>query len=107
MSEVNPFDAARDPALGRLLREHLEAADPAGFMARMRSAARNRPLDSRDVLARWLYPGIAAAVAVALAFGAWSLVAPAEPSTGGIPAQWLAAGPPDRDVVLITLVEGR
>ncbi|MEP6574249.1 MAG: hypothetical protein ABJD11_16225 [Gemmatimonadota bacterium] len=107
MNELNPFDGARDQALGRVLREHLDGADAAGFVARMRRAARTRPLDSRDVLARWLYPGMAAAAAIAFAFGIWNRLERPEQATGRIPVQWLADAPPDHNAVLITLVEGR
>jgi hypothetical protein len=67
----NPFDTGRDEPLGRLLRQHLEADDEAGFVARVRRAL-PAPRTSWDVLAEWSRPGIAAALLAATALG-WAL----------------------------------
>jgi len=75
MKDFDSFDHRPDPALGRLLREHLVPADHEEFVARMRAAARSEGLGRRaarpwlgpaalDLPDGWFRPGIAAAAAV-------------------------------------------
>lgn len=117
MTDFNPFNAAPDPALGRVLREELTAADPAGFVARVRAAIlRDQPDSAWDVLARWTRPGIVAAAGVALVAGLWlgfGLEAPTDAASiadtvqsAGVPAPLLGALP-GPDAVLAAAVEGR
>jgi hypothetical protein len=63
MTIPEPFDAGRDHALGRLLREHLDPGHHDAFVARF-TAAWHAPRVS-DVLARWTRAGIAAAALIA------------------------------------------
>ena len=53
MTGHDPFDARPDAALGRLLREHLDAGDDAAFRARIEGALRSEADSSWTVLARW------------------------------------------------------
>ena len=64
----SPFDSERDPRLGDALHRVLDAGDTAAFVARVlaRVAAGPAPW---DVLAGWARPGIAAALAAAMAAG--------------------------------------
>ena len=75
MKDLDSFDHRPDPAIGRLLREHLVPQDDAEFVTRMQAAARHAGLGSRaarpwrgvagwDVPDRWFRPGIAAAAAI-------------------------------------------
>lgn len=71
MKDFDSFDHRPDPALGRLLREHLVPGDHEEFVARMRAAARREGLGRRvarpaalDLPDGWFRPGIAAAAAV-------------------------------------------
>jgi len=75
MKHFDSFDHRPDPALGRLLREHLVPADHEEFVARMRAAARREGLGRHvarpwlgpaalDLPDGWFRPGIAAAAAV-------------------------------------------
>ena len=71
MKDFDSFDHRPDPALGRLLREHLVPGDHGEFVARMRAAARRDGLGRRaarpaalDLPDGWFRPGIAAAAAV-------------------------------------------
>lgn len=60
---------ARDDALGRLLRQHLDAGDDDALAARIAARARATPQRPRadELLARWAPVGVAAAAALALA----------------------------------------
>jgi hypothetical protein len=75
MKDLDSFDHRPDPAIGRLLREHLAPQDDAEFVTRMQAAARRAGLGGRaawpwrglarwDVPDRWFRPGIAAAAAI-------------------------------------------
>jgi hypothetical protein len=75
MKDFDSFDHRPDPALGRLLREHLVPGGHEEFVARMRAAARReglgRPAARRwfgpaalELPDGWFRPGIAAAAAV-------------------------------------------
>ena len=75
MKDFDSFDHRPDPALGRLLREHLVPGDHEEFVTRMQAAARHEGLGRRaarpwldpaalDVPDGWFRPGIAAAAAV-------------------------------------------
>jgi hypothetical protein len=69
---MESIDPRPDPELGQLLRECLTAPDPDGFVRRVRAALGGAPENSWEVLARWVRPGLAAAVAaIALAVGLW------------------------------------
>jgi hypothetical protein len=114
MKEANSFDHQDDPELGRLLREHLEPADHSAFVARVRRAVRLRHhADSWDILARWLYPGMAAAAILGGLLGLWNSTrsrrarelqaARSEPTM-----QWVAPETAlSRDVVVRVVLEGR
>lgn len=108
MTEPTPFDSLPDPVLGAALREALAPGGDAAFAARFRAAlAGESPL---DVLARWVWPGLAAAAAaLLLVAGLWSARAPAvvgvafdqifaPDEVGGMVA---AATPPGQEVVLV------
>lgn len=73
--ELNPFDATPDALLGARLRAALDpdgGADTAAFATRVRLLLDPADQESGwDVLARWLRPGVAAAVLIAFALGAW------------------------------------
>lgn len=77
MKDFDSFDHRPDPALGRLLREHLVQGDDHGFVVRMQAAARQAGLGRQpmpvwrtrtdwSVPDGWFRPGIAAAAAVLL-----------------------------------------
>ena len=64
------FDPQPDAEIGHLLRQHLAAADPESFGARLRAAvAAARPSSAWDVLAGWALPGLAAAALILLTLG--------------------------------------
>ena len=115
MTAHDPFDATRDLALGRLLREHLSGPDDATFVARIRAALLAERDSSWDVLARWARPGLVAAASIAFALGVWLASQPREVATladamqpSGVPTQVLAgAQVSGADVVLGGLVDGR
>ncbi len=70
MTEPTPFDSRPDPELGAALRAALGPGQDALFAARFRAAlAAESPL---EVLARWVWPGVAAAAALLLAAGLWA-----------------------------------
>ena len=69
MTDISPFDQEPDPALGQALRVALAAPDEAAFAARMRALVLGE--SSWDVLARWAWPGVAAAAAVLLLASLW------------------------------------
>jgi hypothetical protein len=123
MTPYDSFDHRPDPTIGQLLRDHLTGGDDAGFVARVRLAARStewrdRPASGEwDLLARWFRPGIAAAAAVfvgaLLGVGAGdtgsSTLSLAE-ALGPVeaPAELLAAdAQPDPQVLLSPLLEAR
>ncbi|HEX5386655.1 MAG TPA: hypothetical protein VFW66_08160 [Gemmatimonadales bacterium] len=59
------FHSGADPALGHLLREHLDPGGHDAFVARvLASAAGGRAAALWDSLARWAGPGIAAALLI-------------------------------------------
>jgi hypothetical protein len=77
MKDFDSFDHRPDPALGRLLREHMVQGDDHEFVVRMQVAARQAGLGRRvarpwrartdwNVPDGWFRPGIAAAAAVLL-----------------------------------------
>ncbi|MBA2627775.1 MAG: hypothetical protein H0U85_07160 [Gemmatimonadales bacterium] len=115
MTLHDPFDSRPDAALGRLLREHLDAGDDAAFVARVRAAVRKTGRDtSWDVLTRWARPGLAAA-SVIIGIGLWLALnrAPDTPSLAeaispaDAPAQMLAGTQSGSDVVLAALMGGQ
>jgi hypothetical protein len=81
MTEQNEFTAARDEALGAVLRSHLSAPDDEAFAARMRVAAVAVAEETawRSV-ARWTLPGLAAAAIVLAVLGATLGRVPAQPA---------------------------
>ncbi len=108
MTEPMPFDSRPDPELGAALRAALGPRDDAAFAARFRAAlAADTPL---EVLARWVWPGLAAAAAtLLLAVGLWSARPDATPAptfdqafaSGGVEAMVAAADRPGPEVVLV------
>jgi hypothetical protein len=77
MKDFDSFDHRPDPALGRLLREHLVQGDDHDFVVRMQAAARQAGLGRQpmpvwrirtdwSVPDGWFRPGLAAAAAVLL-----------------------------------------
>jgi hypothetical protein len=112
MSEINPFDPERDPALGAMLRDALRGADHAGFIARVRaSVALTRQERTFDVLARWLRPNIAAAAAIMMLGAAlWWYQANLGGAAGGgaTTAELLVADSvPAQEVLLAGLLDTR
>ena len=112
MSEINPFDPERDPALGARLREVLSLRDEAGFLARVRAAvAVTRQERTFDVLARWLRPNVAAAAAVLLlGAGYWWYRDANGRGTGGtatVAELLVTDSVPGREVLLAGLLEAR
>lgn len=107
MTEPMPFDSRPDPELGAALRAALGPSGDAAFAARFRAAlAADTPL---EVLARWVWPGLAAAAMLLLAVGLWSArpdVMPAPTfdqafASGGVEAMVAAADRPGPEVVLV------
>ncbi|HSE27725.1 MAG TPA: hypothetical protein VLA95_05805 [Gemmatimonadales bacterium] len=109
MTEMTPFDSRPDPELGAALRAALGPTGEAEFASRFRAAlAAESPL---EVLARWVWPGLAAAAAtLLLAAGLWSARPNgASPSatldqafgSDGVGAMVAAADRPNREVVLV------
>jgi hypothetical protein len=112
MSEMNPFDAERDPALGAMLRDALTGADQAGFLARVRaSVALTRQERTLDVLARWLRPNVAAAAAITMLGAAlwWYQAATASRTDGAATVAELLVSDsvPAQEVLLAGLLEAR
>ncbi len=116
MTAHDPFESDPDVALGRLLREHLDAGDEGRFVARVRAALLAERDTSWDVLARWARPGLAAAASVVIGLGLWlamqrggevaTLADAMQPA--GAPTQLLAgAQASSSDVVLGALTEGQ
>lgn len=107
MTEMTPFDSRPDPELGAALRAALGPSGDAAFAARFRAAlAADTPL---EVLARWVWPGLAAAATLLLAAGLWSAWPDATPApgldqafaSGGVEAMVAAADRPGPEVVLV------
>ncbi len=113
----DPFDAQPDAALGRLLREHLDAGDDGAFVARVRGMLASERDTSWDVLTRWARPGLAAAASIAVGLGLWlALAGNPEPSAtladairpAGAPATVLAgAQAPSSESVIGALMVDR
>ncbi len=114
MKEANPFDHQNDAELGRLLREHLEPAGHREFVARVRRGVLlHRSADSWDILARWLYPGMAAAAVLGAVVGLLNDTRSRQhheiqAARGEPAAPWVAPETPlSRDVVVRVVLEGR
>jgi hypothetical protein len=112
MSEINPFDPERDPALGAMLRDALTGADPAGFVARVRaSVALTRQERTFDVLARWLRPNVTAAAALMMLGAAlwWYQAARASGADGTATVAELLVSDsvPAREILIAGLLEAR
>lgn len=116
MTAHDPFESGPDVALGRLLREHLDAGDDARFIARVRAALLTEPVTSWDILARWARPGLAAAASIVIGLGFWlamqrggevaTLADAMQPA--GAPTQLLAGSQTSSsDVLLGSLMEGQ
>lgn len=100
MKLPNPFDPHPDAQLGALLRETLAAPDPDGFVRRVLAAVRGAPEESSlEVLARWAWPGVAAAAALALVFG---LLLGRTDDAG--PAALASAEAPSAEIVFASIV---
>ncbi len=97
------FEAAPDPALGRLLRERFDAGDSAAFAARV-MARLPRVGTLWDVLATWARPGLAAGLLLAAALGYWTVLR-ATATPPGVPVTELATGdrPIDDDALMATV----
>jgi hypothetical protein len=110
MTQVNPFDPERDPALGALLREALHAGDEGSFIGRVRaSVALARQERTLDVLSRWMRPSIAAA-AVLLVSGLlwWSQSTRASTAGTATVAELLVNDSvPTQEILLAGLLEAR
>jgi hypothetical protein len=99
MMPDDSFDGGPDPALGSLLRAHLDGdGNHAAFAARV-LARLPESGNLWEVLARWTRPGIAAAVLAAALTGYWLVL---QESDAAEPAAELAATdqPLDRDALL-------
>jgi hypothetical protein len=114
MNEPMSIDPRPDPEFGAALRAALEPGFEAVFEARFRAAlAADSPF---EVLARWVWPGLAAAAAaLVLAVGAWATrpvgsaqVASLEDTfpADGVEALVAAADRPTRDLVLTAAFGG-
>ncbi len=106
--EPSPFHLERDPALGQGLRGLLDGAADAAFAARVVAGlpARGSLL---QVLAGWARPGIAAALLLATALGAWLTVRAEARASGSALAEVGASGrPQDSDALMgVALGGGR
>lgn len=113
MTDSTPFDYRPDPVLGSALRQALAAPDDAAFVARMRALVAGE--SSWDVLARWSWPGLAAAAAALLVASLWlGQMDPLDPTLGveqalapadAVPTQ-LATAQPTREAVLALALGG-
>lgn len=113
----DPFDHQPDPAIARLLHDHLDPGDHAAFAERIRNQLREVPDSSWDILARWSRPGVAVAAGVGMLLGLWLTDEPAaDPAMtledairpAAAPAQLFASGrPPTGDVVLSAVMNAR
>ena len=106
--EPSPFHLERDAALERGLRDLLDGADEASFVARV--AAGLPPRSSLlHVLAGWARPGLAAALILATALGAWLTVRAEARADGSALAEVGASGrPQDSDALMgVALGGGR
>lgn len=103
--EPSPFHLDRDPALGRGLRDLLDGAADAAFTARVVAG-----LPARDsllqVLAGWARPGIAAALILATALGAWLTVRAEGRAEGSALAEVGASGRPQDSEALMGVALG-
>lgn len=105
MTNGEPFDSTPDPALGAILRRHLDGqGDHAAFAARVR-ARLPQSGSLWDILARWARPGIAAAALAAALLGYWVVLrdtGPGGPEPGG---ELAATGRPlDSDAMMSTVL---
>ncbi len=118
MRQLDPFESAPDPALGRLLREHLDPDDHEAFVTRVLAAigAAHPVAGYWEFVVRWSRPGIAAAVLLAagLALGVGSAfreetepvslaeaISPAETAADVLTAQ----APPGAALALTSMLE--
>jgi len=102
MTDTTPFGDGPDVELGALLRTHLDAPDPAGFAARVRTGLPARsPASGWEVLARWTTPRLAAALLLA-ALGAWLAI----PRTGSAASEPLLepSRPVDQELVMTAML---
>lgn len=113
---MTPFEHRPDPELGALLRDALEPAGHAAFVARVVAAAEGgggagRDAPTVDVLAQWARIGIAAAILAAIGAGfalQRSTAAAAtvdEALTGSETGAMYAARTPDASVVFASWPE--
>ena len=109
----NSFDHQRDDQLGAMLRDHLEAADHAGFVRQVLVGIQSTD-SSWDVLSRWARPGIAAAIAFLTGVSLWfALNTSATPDATladalqpeNAPTDLLSSAQPDNDLVLQVVLE--
>jgi hypothetical protein len=103
MINATPYGDGPDEELGALLRTHLEATDPAGFAARVRTGLPARsPASGWEVLARWTTPRLAAAAILLAALGAWLAI----PSTGSAGNEPLLepSRPVDQELVMTAML---
>lgn len=109
MTDINPFDPERDPALGALLREALAGGDPADLVRRVRASIAASPDRTLDVLSRWLRPRVAAAAAVILlGAGVWWYEAARQAAGTATVADLLVADSlPAQEILLAGLVDQR
>jgi hypothetical protein len=100
MTEREPFELERDPALGAELKRLLDPGDDAAFAARVVARLPNRR-SQWEVLAQWARPGIAAAVLATSLLCYWIVARETEVLTPE-PTTELAATdrPLDRDALI-------
>lgn len=111
---MTPFEHRPDPELGTLLRDALEPAGHAAFVARVVAAVERRggrDAPTVDVLAQWARIGIAAAILAAIGAGvalqrsAAAAATVDEALTGSETGAIYAARTPDASVVFASWPE--
>jgi anti-sigma-K factor RskA len=124
MNGPSPFDHTPDPELGAALRAALSPTDDAEFRRRVVAASDSAFAESRrpgwwDVLAAWVWPGLAAALVLVAVTAIWLRASGAGangPSGLGdplaavngqlaVPALLASPGMPDVDIVLAVALE--
>jgi hypothetical protein len=101
----NLFDSRPDPALGALLREHLDAGDPRGFAARVLARLPRKGAATQwEVLAGWSRPGIAAAFLLAAALGYWFVLQQPAPAPAVTAEVQELASPADPETLMAVVL---
>lgn len=108
MSDLSPFSASRDEALGSMMRDALAPRDDAAFVAQVRARIAERQPAWDDELARWFWQGLAAAsIAIAAAGWAWTSGATTVQAEASVAIELLDGTRPGAEVLLASITADR